>query len=120
MPRRGRGRASVSRASFPCPLCREVGRAVTLEAELEPEPPLVIVTDLHGDCAHAAAFGELRQTLEEAWALIAAALTAASIYDVRPIDAPPSSGPRCQQPRGTSWSARSAGSRRQGPAAHGS
>ena len=77
MPRRGRGRTSLSRATFPCPLCREVGRAVTLEAELEPEPPLVIVTDLHGDCAHAAAFGELHgQTLEEAWALIEAALDA--------------------------------------------
>jgi len=33
-----------------------VGRPVTLEAELEPEPPLVILTDLHGGCAHASAF----------------------------------------------------------------
>jgi hypothetical protein len=66
----------VSRATFPCPLCREVGRVVTLEAELEPEPPLEIVTDLHGGCAHAAAFGELRQTLEETWTLIEAALHA--------------------------------------------
>jgi hypothetical protein len=36
----------VSRATFPCPLCREVGRVVALEAKFEPEPPLVIVTDL--------------------------------------------------------------------------
>jgi hypothetical protein len=68
----------VPRATFPCPLCREVSRAVTLEAKLEPEPPLMIVTDLHGDCAHAAAFGELRQTFEEAWTLIGAALDAAA------------------------------------------
>ena len=63
----------MPRATFPCPLCREVGRAVTLEAELEPEPPLMIVTDLHGGCAHAAAFGALRETFEEAWTLIEAA-----------------------------------------------
>ena len=67
----------MSRVNFPCPLCRDVGRIVTLEAELEPEPPLMIVTDLHGGCAHAAAFGALEgQTLEEAWALIDAALDA--------------------------------------------
>ena len=60
-------------------MCREVGRVVTLEAGLEPEPPLVIVTDLQGGCAHASAFGELeRQTLEEAWALIDAALAASA------------------------------------------
>ena len=76
MPRQGRGRTSASRATFPCPLCREVGCAVTLEAELEPDPPLVIVMDLHGGCAHAAAFGHLQQTVEEAWALIEAALDA--------------------------------------------
>jgi len=36
-----------------------------------------MVTDLQGGCAHAVAFGELeRQTLEEAWALIEAALDA--------------------------------------------
>ena len=69
----------MTRATFRCPLCRKVGRAVTLEAELEPEPPLVIVTDLQGGCAHAAAFGALEgQTLEEAWALIGAALDAAA------------------------------------------
>jgi hypothetical protein len=28
----------MRRATFPCPLCLEVGRVVTLEAELEPEP----------------------------------------------------------------------------------
>jgi hypothetical protein len=48
-------------------------------AELEPGPPLVIVTDLQGACEHAAAFGELEgQTLEEAWTLIEAALDVAS------------------------------------------
>jgi hypothetical protein len=67
----------VPHATFPCPLCRERGRVVTLEAELEPEPPLMIVTDLQGGCAHAAAFGALEgQTLEETWTLIAAALDA--------------------------------------------
>ena len=66
-------------AAFPCPLCRDVGRIVTLEAELELEPP-VTVTDLQGGCEHAAAFGELEaQTLEEAWTLIEAAVDAASV-----------------------------------------
>ena len=110
------------RATFACPLCRKVGRVVTLEAELEPAPPLLIVTDLQGRCTHAAAFGALEgDTLEEAWGLIEAALDAAGGYDVRPIDAPQSPEPICQQPRGTSWSAaRSPGSRRQQPASHGS
>ena len=67
----------MRRATFPCPLCHEVGRVVTLEAGLEPAPPLVIVTDLQGGCMHAAAFGELEgQTLKEAWVLIEAALAA--------------------------------------------
>ena len=66
-------------STFPCPLCRDVGRVVMLEAELEPEPPLVIVTDLQGGCEHAATFGEVEgQTIEEAWMLIEAALDAAS------------------------------------------
>jgi hypothetical protein len=70
----------VHHATFPCPLCRNVGRIVTLEAELEPEPPQVIVTDLQGGCEHAAAFGELEgQTLEETWTLIEAAVSAASV-----------------------------------------
>jgi hypothetical protein len=64
-------------AIFLCPLCREVGRVVTLEAGLAPDPPLVIVTDLQGGCPHASAFGEMGgQTLDEAWALIEAALAA--------------------------------------------
>ena len=64
-------------ATFPCPLCCEVGRVVTLEAGFNPEPPLVIVTDLQGGCAHASAFGQVEgQTLEESWALIEAALAA--------------------------------------------
>ena len=67
----------MSRVTFSCPLCRDRGRGVTLEAELELEPPLLIVADLQGGCAHAAAFGELKgQTLEEACALIEAALDA--------------------------------------------
>jgi hypothetical protein len=70
----------VSRATFPCPLCREFGRTVTLLAELDPTPPLVTVTDVQGGCAHADAFGELDgQTLEEAWRLIEAALDAAIV-----------------------------------------
>jgi hypothetical protein len=69
----------VPHATFLCPLCRDVGRVVTLEAALEPEPPLLIVTDLQGDCTHAAAFGALEgQTLDEAWALIEAALDASA------------------------------------------
>jgi hypothetical protein len=66
----------VRRATFPCPSCRVVGHVVTFVAELGPEPPLMIVTDLHGDCAHAAAFRDLGQTIEEAWTLIEAALDA--------------------------------------------
>ena len=74
------GRDPVHHATFPCPLCRDVGRIVTLEAELEPEPSLVTVTDLQGGCEHAAAFGELEgQTLEEAWRLIEAAVNAGSV-----------------------------------------
>ena len=65
----------MHRASFPCPLCQDQGRAVTLQAVVTPDLPLVIVTDLPRGCAHAAAFGELEgQTLEEAWTLIQAAL----------------------------------------------
>jgi hypothetical protein len=64
----------MRRATFPCPFCRDIGRDVTLVAELEPEPPLMIVTDLQGGCSHAAAFGPLQgQTIEEAWRLIEAA-----------------------------------------------
>ena len=40
------------------------------------------MTDLPGGCEHAAAFGELGQTLEEAWTLIEAALDAASGADI--------------------------------------
>ena len=50
-------------ATFPCPLRRD-GRVVTLEAALEPEPPLLIVTHRQGGRAHAAVFGALEgQTL---------------------------------------------------------
>jgi hypothetical protein len=67
----------VQRATFLCPLCRALGRTVTLLAELDPTPPLVIVTELQGACEHVDAFGQLEgQTLEEAWTLIEAALEA--------------------------------------------
>jgi hypothetical protein len=76
-PRR-RGLKPAHRATFPCPLCRALGRDVTLVAELEPEPPLLTVIDVQGACAHAAGFGQLDQlTLEQEWRLIEAALDAA-------------------------------------------
>jgi hypothetical protein len=61
-------------------LCRALGRASTLVAELEPEPPpLLTVIDLQGSCEHAAGFGHLDQlTLEQEWELIEAALDAAT------------------------------------------
>ena len=59
-------------------MCQDLGRAVTLQAEVAPDLPLVIVTDLPRGCVHAAAFGELEgQTLEEVWTLTEAALDAA-------------------------------------------
>ena len=69
----------MRRVSFPCRLCRALGRVSTLVAELEPEsPPLLTVIDLRGDCEHAAGFGQLDQlTLEQEWQLIEAALDAA-------------------------------------------
>jgi hypothetical protein len=70
----------VRRVTFLCPLCRALGRASTLVADLEPEPPspLLSVIDLEGACEHAAEFGQLDQlTLEEEWRLIEAALDAA-------------------------------------------
>ena len=70
----------MRRVTFPCPLCRALGRVSTLVAELEPEPPppLLTVIDLQGECEHAAGFGQLDQlTLEQEWQLIEAALDAA-------------------------------------------
>ena len=67
----------MRRATFPCPLCRKLRRAVMLVAELDPAPPLLTVVDVTGACEHAAAFGELEgQTLEETWTLTEAALDA--------------------------------------------
>jgi two-component system chemotaxis response regulator CheY len=64
--------------TFLCPLCREVGRIVTLVAELDPEPPPLTVIDVQGDCAHARGFGQLDQlTIEQEWQMIEAALVAA-------------------------------------------
>ena len=54
---------------------------------LEPASPLLIVTDLQGDCAHAAAFGALEQPTEEMWTLIEALLDTAGGGDLGPIDA---------------------------------
>ena len=42
------GAGPVPHATFRCPLSREVGRVVTLEAVLAPAPPPMIVTDLQG------------------------------------------------------------------------
>jgi DNA-binding response OmpR family regulator len=79
--RAGKGRRakhSVRLVTFPCPLCREVGRIITLVAEFDPEPPPLTVIDLQGGCEHAAGFGQLDQlTLEQEWQLIEAALDAA-------------------------------------------
>ena len=79
--RAGKGRRAkrpVRLVTFPCPLCREVGRIITLVAEFDPEPPPLTVIDLQGGCEHAAGFGQLDQlTLEQEWQLIEAALDAA-------------------------------------------
>ena len=70
----------MRRGSFPCPLCRALGRVSVLVAELEPAPPLLTVIDLQGSCEHAAGFGQLDQlTLEQEWQLIEAALDAAAM-----------------------------------------
>jgi DNA-binding response OmpR family regulator len=80
--RAGKGRPAKPRVrlvTFPCPLCREVGRIVTLVAELDSEPGPLTVIDLQGGCAHADGFGQIDQlTLEEEWQLIEAAVDAAS------------------------------------------
>lgn len=71
--------ASVYSASFLCPLCLELGRTVTLMAELDfdSEAPRTVVTDVWGLCEHADTFGDVdHQTLEESWRLIEAALNA--------------------------------------------
>ena len=66
----------MHRVAFSCPLCRELGRVVTLVAELDTEPPRITVVDLEG-CAHADGFGQLdKLTLEEEWRLIETALDA--------------------------------------------
>ena len=79
--RAGKGRRArhpVRLVTFPCPLCREAGRIVTLVAEFDPEPPPLTVIDLQGACEHAHGFGQLDQlTLEQEWQLIEAALDAA-------------------------------------------
>jgi hypothetical protein len=79
--RQGSGGDPMRRVTFPCPLCLEVGRITTLVAELEAAPPLLIVVDLQGACAHAVAFGALEQILGEAWTLTEAALEAAEGLD---------------------------------------
>ena len=59
-----------------CPLCHERGRAVLLEAQLERDEELLVVTELEG-CRHADGFGDpVLLTFEEEWRLIEAALDA--------------------------------------------
>jgi hypothetical protein len=59
-----------------CPLCRARGRAVFLEAQLERDEELLVVTELAG-CRHADGFGDpVLLTFEEEWLLIEAALAA--------------------------------------------
>jgi hypothetical protein len=67
------------RVTFPCPLCRALGRVSTLVAELDPGPPFLTVMGVRG-CEHADGFGQLdRLTLEQEWALIEAALIEATL-----------------------------------------
>jgi hypothetical protein len=67
---------AVFRTRLLCPLCRERGRAVVLEAELERDGHLLVVVDLQG-CRHADGFGDpVLLTFEEEWQLIEAALDA--------------------------------------------
>jgi hypothetical protein len=69
MPDRG----ATVRAAAPCPLCRDGGRLVMLEAELERDGELLVVVALRG-CRHANRFGNLeRLTVDEEWRLIDAA-----------------------------------------------
>lgn len=73
--RRRHGRAPL-RAVFPCPLCQEHGRVVPLEAQLERDEELLVVTEVAG-CQHADGFGDPGVlTLAEEWRLIEAALAA--------------------------------------------
>ena len=59
---------------FLCPLCRACRRAVLLEAQLERDEELLVVTELEG-CRHADGFGiPVLLTFEEQWQLIEAAL----------------------------------------------
>jgi hypothetical protein len=72
----------------------------------EPEPPPMIVTDLQGGCANAVTFRTLEgRTLEEAWALIQAALDASE--RLQPSCNCPSGEPGDRMPAvtGTTWSA---------------
>jgi hypothetical protein len=45
---------------FPCPLCRDLGRAVLLVAAIEPVGRLMAVVDVEG-CVHAQGFGVWRR-----------------------------------------------------------
>jgi hypothetical protein len=71
---------------FLCPLCRDAGRTVRLEAELERDDGLLVVTELAGS-RNADSFGDpVLLTFEEEWQLIAAALDAVE----------PATTPRCR------------------------
>ena len=68
---------------FPCPLCHERGRVVLLEAQLERDEELLVVTELEG-CRHADGFGiPVLLTFDEEWRLISAALDAVERTDLR-------------------------------------
>ena len=80
-PSSGFAVSEMARAVVLCPLCRDGGRPVLLEAEIEREGELLVVVDLRG-CRHANRFGNLeRLTVDEEWRLIEAALGA---YDATP------------------------------------
>ena len=72
----------MARTMFLCPLCLELGLAITLVAELQEAgeaPAKAIVANVQGGCEHAGRFGELDgQTLMEMWRVIEAALDTAS------------------------------------------
>lgn len=77
MARRRIEPAPLPEQHFACPLCRdELGREVTIRAELDATTPFASVADLSG-CPHAEVFGLLDHlTAEEEARLIGAALDA--------------------------------------------
>jgi hypothetical protein len=84
--------APLPEQHFACPLCRdELGREVTIRAELDATTPFVSVADLSG-CPHADVFGLLdRLTAPQEARLITAALDA---YEAQRGSRPPGGLPR--------------------------